>query len=241
MSKYLSDDVGLKITIVVVMALTLIVSVFASYFSPILIVSVFAPSLSYLIYVWRKERIEREPLIGLLMAFSYGFVLCTFLALVVESFMATMISEVLLVVFIGPVIEEISKFIGVQGVAKLKKLFNEADDGIVYGASIGLGFATLETILYAFRSEEPMLIGLIRSISSTAGHSASTAIAGWGYALTVFSGYGPEIISKFLFIAIILHVLHNLLAVFAVMQPVLLFVTIILDLYAFYYITSKVK
>ncbi|MCS7366069.1 MAG: PrsW family intramembrane metalloprotease [archaeon GB-1867-035] len=241
MSKYFSDDVSMKITIAVTIALTLIVSVFASYISPILIVSVFAPSLAYLIFVWRKEKVEREPLIGLLMAFSYGFILCTFLALVVESFIATIISEVLLVVFIGPVIEEISKFMGVQSIAKLERLFNEVDDGIVYGASIGLGFATLETILYTFRGKEPLLIGVLRSISSTAGHSASSAIAGWGYALTMFGGHGPETASRFLFIAILLHVLHNLLAVFAIFQPVLLLAAIVLDLYTFYYITSRVE
>lgn len=241
MSKYFDEDKSLKFTVIAAMILTLIFSVFISYISPVLVISVFAPSLAYLIFVWRKERIEREPFIGLLMAFSYGFILCTFLALVIESFMATLISEVLLVVFIGPVIEEISKFMGLQSIAKLKKLFNEVDDGIVYGASIGLGFATLETILYAFRSEEPMIIGIVRSISSTAGHSASTAIAGWGYALMMFRGYNPEIVSKFLLVAIFLHVFHNLLAVLVAFQPLLLLIAIIVDLYVFYYITLKVE
>ncbi|RLE62031.1 MAG: hypothetical protein DRN53_04730, partial [Thermoprotei archaeon] len=130
--------------------LFILIAAIVGLYRPVLIVAVFAPSIAYLIYVWRKEKIEREPLIAVLSAFSYGFTLSALLSIIMEIVFsrALLLDIVFSIIILAPIVEEVCKFLGVYIISRYRDLFNEVDDGIIYGASVGLGFSTLETILY---------------------------------------------------------------------------------------------
>ena len=226
------------------LCLTIVVSMILIWYSPILIISAFAPSIAYLLYIWRKEKIEREPLLAVIITFSYGFILSTTIASILEipiTKFAKIIGIPMPVVTVIPVIEELAKFLGVYSVAQHRNLFNEIDDGIVYGASVGLGFSTLETVLYAFYSKNPLIVGLLRACCCTALHSASTAFCGWGYARYLLAGKSKAIFYASLTLAIILHAFHNFIAYLMEFRPSLIIFLIFIDITLFAFIISKVR
>lgn len=57
--------------------------------------------------------------------------------------------------------------------------FDEPMDGIIYAAAAGLGFASIENILYVL--EGGASVGIIRAITSVPGHVIFSCI--WGFAL----------------------------------------------------------
>ncbi len=224
-----------------VMILTAIAALAVAIVKPMLALSTIAPAIAYLLYIWRKEKVEREPLIGLYAAFSYGFTVSVVLALALSILIIQLLqiqNAILITILISPTIEEISKLIGVIAIARVRGLLNEIDDGIIYGASAGLGFSAFENMMYAYRATDPILVGLLRAISSTAAHAASTAIAGYGYAKATISPNVENSLSGYLIIAIALHATHNAIAM---IHEALIPIIIAFDLLALAYILSKIE
>ena len=137
----------LKLMEAIVSTVTVLAFIASIFFSPIFFAVTAIPGLAYLIYVWRKDRIEREPLFMVFAVFSYGFIVSALVSLIAETSLGELAEPVMTI----PVVEELAKFIGVYLVSMRRTVFNELDDGIVYGAASGLGFATLEAIIYAFQ------------------------------------------------------------------------------------------
>ncbi|RLE53223.1 MAG: hypothetical protein DRJ26_03610 [Candidatus Methanomethylicota archaeon] len=223
-----------------VMIITVIIALFVALKNPILALSTLAPSLAYIIYIWRKEKVEREPLIGLCAAFSYGFTVSIFIAatlsiLIIEGLHIQ--DEFLSLVIIAPIIEELSKLVGVVLIVRIGGLLNEVDDGIIYGASAGLGFSTFENALYALHASDPISVGLLRALCCTAGHAASTAIAGYGYAKFLIKLRGKGTLIKYIILAVLLHATHNALAA---THYALIPIIIAIDIIAFAKIMAKV-
>jgi RsiW-degrading membrane proteinase PrsW (M82 family) len=70
--------------------------------------------------------------------------------------------------------------------------FDEHMDGIVYAVCVGMGFATVENILYVTGSGPQFLkvlsVGLSRAFLSIPGHFAFAVIMGYFYSLASFKG-----------------------------------------------------
>lgn len=130
-----------------------------------------------------------------------------------------------LVVFIAPIAEEIAKALGVFRVGRF---INEIEDGLVYGAAAGLGFAATENLLYGAvaylagiaegaSSAEALgsslvLIG-VRSFSSVLLHASATAAFGYGIARSRLSTR-PASILPFYLLAVLMHGVYNFFASF---------------------------
>ena len=84
--------------------------------------------------------------------------------------------------------------------------FDEPMDGIVYGATISLGFAAFENILY---SSGDIGVGLLRAFTAVPAHAAWGGIMGCLFARAHFAGEKPGFFHKALFIPILLHGLYN--------------------------------
>src|SRR6478736_756503 len=112
-----------------------------------------APGVAIALYIYLKDKHEREPLGLLLISFFYG-VLSIFV-----TFFISWPLEILVInkqdaaelfadaFFKVALVEEFSKFIFIRFILFRNKNFNEPFDGIVYAAMVGMGFATLENIL----------------------------------------------------------------------------------------------
>ncbi len=229
-----------KQTIFLVSTCITLVAVFLLAISmPILTIAALTPHLAYLIYVWVKEEVEREPLVALFMVFSYGFVVSSALALLIEGALVSAfnLADIYVLLLLAPLVEELTKFSGVCLVARNRRLFNEVDDGIVYGASAGLGFSAIETILYAMACEDPILVSLVRAISSTASHAAATALSGLGLAMYIFKGSNVSLYVLML-CAILLHMAHNFMVTIGSFALLLL---IAMDLAIFLLVVMRVE
>jgi protease PrsW len=155
----------------------------------------FLPAPFYLfLYLW-MDRYDPEPPWAIASALAWGGLFCIFISFIVNtvfgsvaaSFMGAPAGQTLSAIISAPFIEELTKGAGVVLIALfLRKEFDGVLDGIVYAGVVGLGFATVENILYyggTFMKEGPgglLFIGFLRGVLSPFIHSFFTAMTGIG-------------------------------------------------------------
>jgi RsiW-degrading membrane proteinase PrsW (M82 family) len=112
------------------------------------------PSLIILGFFTLSDKFK-EPKGTILLIFFLGFLICL-PAGILNSFMydqfntGTDLSEKLYSSFLAPAwTEEILKFIILYTIVLRRHEFNEPMDGIVYGVTVSLGFATYENLIFA--------------------------------------------------------------------------------------------
>jgi len=85
--------------------------------------------------------------------------------------------------------EEIFKVSIIAAVALRARDFDEPMDGVVYGTAVGLGFATVENVLYVLSAKTAWeSVAIMRALLSVPFHGALGAIAGGYIARARFSG-----------------------------------------------------
>lgn len=136
-----------------------------------------------MIYVYRKDEVEREPAGLVLRVFVIG-ALSGIVAGMVEGvlfdvFEAVIPAGVLLVVveyFVGvAAVEEGCKYFALNTIRKNPE-FNYVFDAVVYSVAAALGFAALENVLYVF--DGGMEVALTRAVFSVPGHMADGVLMG---------------------------------------------------------------
>jgi len=186
-------------------------------------------------YVWRADVTTQEPLRLLVATFLLGLLFAGF-AGVLNSVFAIGTEELALTtgavgfavqiatfyVVVGPV-EETVKLLAVRLYPYRSSHFDAVVDGAVYGAVAGLGFATIENIIYVSGITEGIAdpldliatgsaIAAVRALAGP-GHVIYSAFAGFYLGLAKFNPdrAGP-IIVKGLLIAALIHATYNSLA-----------------------------
>lgn len=231
------------------------------------------PPIIYLIWVRQSEVRRREPAADLLRAFLFGATVSIGAAFLIESGIALLLfsgnpfSRVmwgldsisaelqlfLLAVIIAPVVEELVK---AAGLGTVFRNLTEIENGIIYGAAVGLGFAAIENILYLGDAlvtglEIFIVTAVTRAISSTLLHASATGVAGYGvarYKLAGEEGVATHYI-QFLIIAILMHAVFNFFAILGVIYSdggenaffVGLIVSIMLAVLSFTFIRRKIR
>jgi RsiW-degrading membrane proteinase PrsW (M82 family) len=143
-----------------------------------------APGVAIGIYIYLKDKHEREPVHLLLISFLYGM-LSTAVTLIVSYPVglyfftndADVIDQLYNAFFKVALLEEFSKFIFVRFILYNNKNFNEPFDGIVYAVMVSMGFATFENILYVF--QEGFLTGVLRMFTAVPAHAAFGVLMGY--------------------------------------------------------------
>lgn len=166
------------------------------------------PSLLYVVWIRNTERYVREPYFRILRVFIFGAVVSIAIAIIVEyaalNFIQTGLERVyqafaqnpnlvtlLLAVVIAPLVEEASKALGVF---QVRKRMRDIEDGLIYGAVVGLGFAATENLLYESNALSTggtsafLATALVRTFSSALLHSSASAVVGLGIARSVWQG-----------------------------------------------------
>jgi RsiW-degrading membrane proteinase PrsW (M82 family) len=202
----------------------------------ILVLVALLPTVVYLEMVRGSERYRTEAWGAILGAFAYGAFFATLVAGILEgvlvgvgtsftqaypapefSFLNGNSSAGLffLVLVIAPFIEEALK---ASGVVYYRNRIQSVADGPVLGASVGLGFGFLETLLYGLGAflvgglAAGILLILVRSISSVLLHASSTAVFGYGYAESRVGGSGRSVTGRYYLAAVGMHSGFNALA-----------------------------
>lgn len=192
-----------------------------------LVIAAFAPPFIYMYIVRNTETCRREPWSAMFVAFLYGGTAAVLISVLVEAGVDFIISGVaasslIMTIIIAPIVEECAKSTGVP-----RRRILELEDGLIYGAAIGLGFAATENMLYLFTAltgsvEEFVLTAIIRALTSTLLHASATAVTGFGIAIFIFARKQGRHQSwiPYLGLAIVLHSVFNIFASFGDFAPV---------------------
>ena len=143
-----------------------------------------APGVAIGLYIYLKDKHEREPIGLLIKAFMYGM-LSTLLTFIISIPISSMIpideqdigEQAIHAFLLVALIEEFSKFVFLRGVLYRNKNFNEPFDGIVYSVMVGMGFATLENILYV--SDGGVGTAILRMFTAVPAHASFAILMGY--------------------------------------------------------------
>jgi len=143
-----------------------------------------APGFAIGLYIYLKDKHEREPIGLLIKAFIYG-ILSTSLTLIISIPISSVVpideqdigEQAIHAFLLVALIEEFSKFVFVRGVLYRDKNFNEPFDGIVYSVMVGMGFATFENILYV--SDGGVSTAFLRMFTAVPAHAAFAVLMGY--------------------------------------------------------------
>ena len=199
----------------------------------VLVLVAFLPSILYVRWIRNAEHYNREPWFSVSLVFLWGAITAIVISLFLEILLMGLYGEyfertyeflqnnetasaLILTCVIAPFVEEGAKVLGV--VLARHHIF-EPEDGFVYGAAAGLGFAATENLFYESSALARyglmvyILLVIIRSISSALLHGSATAISGYGVSRKIL--YGRSFILFFL-LAVLMHASFNFLASFSI-------------------------
>ncbi|WP_370327268.1 PrsW family intramembrane metalloprotease [Euzebya sp.] len=141
----------------------------------------------------------------------------------------------------APVVEETLKYLGTSVGARRHRAFDEPVDGMIYGATVGLGFAAAETVDYlinAYQGFGPLgtpidfcdagaecflLTAFLRGIGSAVLHATAGGIAGYGLSRRVVEGRGRPTAIWWVLVAMVAHGAWNAAAFVTLPLPALVF------------------
>ena len=178
------------------------------------------PSILILSYFFLSDRFK-EPKGSIALVFFLGILICL-PAGIINDFMyknfndGSDLSEKLYGSFLAPAwSEELLKFIILYFVVLRRNEFNEPMDGIVYGVTVSLGFATFENYDYVFRLAElweidPYQMAVWRSYSAIPMHGLNGCIMGFYFGMYSFTANKKYLILCLL-IPYLIHGFYNFL------------------------------
>ncbi len=154
-----------------------------------------APGIAICLYVFYTDVYNREPKINLLMSFIFGGLAILPAVWFESSFTESVLDgSIGAVAFFSYIIvafsEEFSKFIGLRFYAYKQKSFDEPFDGIVYSVMVGMGFATVENLLYVLKYAEMgkgLEVGITRMFLSVPAHGTFAVVMGYFVGKAKFS------------------------------------------------------
>lgn len=181
-----------------------------------------APGLAICIYIYWKDKFDKEPRRLLLFAFLLG-VLSTFPAIILETIVSVLglensdsLSATAVYAFAGvATIEELCKFFFLFKFLYNKKEFDEPFDGITYAVMVSMGFATLENIIYTF--EHGASTGILRMFTAVPAHATFGIIMGYFLGLAKFKS---ESSNRYIALAVSIPILFHGSYDFSLMQTV---------------------
>lgn len=178
-----------------------------------LIIIAIIPGIALTFYFKKKDHIQPEPWSVINISFVLGVI-----AVIPVAFFENWIlddsetSGNAMVIFLPilikvALVEELAKIIVFLTYPFRNQHFDELMDGIVYGAAVAAGFATLENIYYVI--ENGFLVGFMRALLSVPMHILAGALSGYwiarmrfGYTtwpLAILLGPGMAILAHTLF------------------------------------------
>jgi RsiW-degrading membrane proteinase PrsW (M82 family) len=136
--------------------------------------------------VWWFDRYDREPLRLVAGVFAWGALAAPVLAVLACSALGVglALGPMTLAGWLGPLVEELAKAVGIGFVIALSREFDNPTDGVVYGTAAGLGFAATENLVYTLLGanggpiEDTMSVVMVRTALAAGIHAVSSAALG---------------------------------------------------------------
>ena len=184
-----------------------------------LLLATILPSILIILFFVYSDKFK-EPKGEIIKVFVYG-ILITIPAYFLNTYISdffynnTRVSEGLISSFLtaAPVEEGLKLSVLYYFVYKMKD-FNEPIDGIVYGVTVSLGFATLENLYYVYLLADyfettSMALAIIRSFSAVPAHAVFGIFMGYFFMKYSFIKKGDNLFFAFV-VPFVLHGCYNL-------------------------------
>ena len=144
-----------------------------------------APGIAICLFIYRKDKYNKEPIWMLVLAFVLGMlsiVPAAALQLSYQVNMDTLSNKGLIPVAffafcIVALSEEGSKFLMLRLFLFPRKSFDDPFDGILYAVIVGMGFATVENIGYVY--QHGYATGIVRMFLSVPAHGTFAVLMGY--------------------------------------------------------------
>ena len=192
--------------------------------SLIMIVALFAiavvPGLAISYWIYHQDKYEKEPYLILFACFIWGGI-STIPAVLGQMYFRdtedphSLLTTFLFSFFVIALTEELSKFLFLRLYAYPKDAFNEPMDGIVYAVMVGMGFATLENLLYTFGETGGITTAIGRAFTAVPAHGVFAVMMGAYVGLAKFI---PEKRDQYMLTSIALPVFFHGLYDFFLLQ-----------------------
>ena len=177
----------------------------------ILLTAAIAPGLALLSYFYLRNQMSTEPRRTLLQSFIYGAII-TFPILFIQYVLqeeGTIINPFVANVVFTSFLEEFFKWMIIL-IAVFRHIeFDDPYDGILYGAAVSLGFATVENIIYLL--SYGLDTAFMRALLPVSSHALFGVVMGYYYGKCKFLAEGKQ--KEYLIIALVfpmaLHFIYN--------------------------------
>lgn len=170
-----------------------------------------APALALFSYLYLRKQIAKEPSKTLFHAFIYGAIMTFPILFIQHVFEEEHVfnNEFFRNVVFTSSLEEFFKWIIIFILVYKTIEFEDAYDGILYGASVSLGFATVENILYLLSFG--LDTAFIRALLPVSSHALFGVVMGYYFGKAKFSATSEKV--KWIAVAFLapflLHILYN--------------------------------
>jgi RsiW-degrading membrane proteinase PrsW (M82 family) len=173
-----------------------------------------APALAIILFVYFKDKYEKEPVKVLLISFLLGIV-SIFPAIGLELLGSEIytvvkgdwVSNAVYAFVIVGFSEEFCKYFFLRVYAYRREAFNEPYDGIVYAVMISMGFAAIENVGYVLQGG--VEVGLLRMFTAVPGHAIWAVMMGYFVGLAKFRERSLGLLFTGLFTATFFHGLYD--------------------------------
>jgi RsiW-degrading membrane proteinase PrsW (M82 family) len=155
-----------------------------------------APTLAVMIYIYMMDKHEHEPFHVLFKTFAWGCVsvvpalaMQTGANLLGYNQYTVPLGVFGYAFFIVAFSEELSKYIFLRLYPFRHKDFNEPFDGIMYSIMIGMGFATVENVIYVLHQasmQESVIAGVARIFTAVPAHAGFAIVMGYYVGMAKF-------------------------------------------------------
>jgi len=146
------------------------------------------PGILIIIYIFRKDKVESEPLSLIFKLLIFGAISCipaVLLEGIMGSFMPAGFAEgsvgyaVFTAFLVAALCEEVCKFVLLWLGSWRNSNFNYRFDGIVFGVCVAVGFALLENVLYVLQGG--VYVALMRGVMAVPLHAFCGVFMGVHY------------------------------------------------------------
>lgn len=182
----------------------------------ILLSAAVAPGLALLSYFYLRNQMSTEPRKTLFQSFIYG-ALITFPIMFIQHVLQTegaFANSFIRDVLFSSGLEEFFKWLVIFAIILKHIEFDDPYDGILYGASVSLGFATVENVLYLLSFG--INTAFLRAILPVSSHALFGVVMGYYYGKSKFAKNDKEIeyLLLSLFAPFLLHLIYNSILTF---------------------------
>ena len=195
----------------------------------IIILSAILPAILLWLYIWKKDT-QKEPTSWLVKAVLWGVAIIIPVAILESGIEAmllgvggkptSLLGTTTMAFVVAALPEETFKLFALWMVLQKNPYFDEHFDGIVYAVCVGLGFASMENIMYVFGEDDWFSTAIVRALLAVPGHYAFAILMGYYYSVYHFVDHSPKVAACVLLVPVLAHGTYDALAMSGIVSPV---------------------